>query len=284
MNKRALFLAVAIGLLLLGTTAALADDIIYDDPATLHIGPGIGTPCQTGCGFDPNPVPTTHVDIFQNSGGAPNIPATSANPVLMILGIPGDASSRFGATPPIASASFYNPYTSGSPLPATAVWATNSTGNYGMTGLSNGFKGGFNSGSPEVYTFLGLGGVGNANSSNNYGNWAGAEKSPVPGNTFGIYVIALYLTGSNAADNVLGPNGEIDVTFSSPLPAGTYIVGYGFDCTTHNSAGACTAAKVFSTPFTEAGQTTNVPEPGSMALLGTGLFALAGIVRRRALR
>ena len=73
---------VAMAVLALGTPAK-ADEIIYLDPATLHIGTGSGTPCATGCGGDPNVIGSTF-SMFQNSGGAP----TLGTPLLLIVAIP----------------------------------------------------------------------------------------------------------------------------------------------------------------------------------------------------
>jgi hypothetical protein len=48
--------------------------------STLHIGPGAGTACATGCAGDPNLLGTGDVlDIFQNSGGANATVAQVAN-------------------------------------------------------------------------------------------------------------------------------------------------------------------------------------------------------------
>src|SRR5438045_7379383 len=68
--------------------------------ATLHIGPGSGTPCQSGgCPVfndEVNAIAPRQLDIFQQSGGA-----ASLTNLLLILGIPNFT----GAAPAIFSTS-----------------------------------------------------------------------------------------------------------------------------------------------------------------------------------
>src|SRR5206468_4942070 len=64
--------------------------------STLHIGPGAGTTCATGCAGDPNLLSgARNVDVYQNAGGAP----TAAQPVLLILGVPSQYDHFMPAMP-----------------------------------------------------------------------------------------------------------------------------------------------------------------------------------------
>jgi hypothetical protein len=111
----------------------------------------------------------------------------------------------------------------------------------------------------DVYGCVGITG---ANNSNSFVNISGAESSilGITATEFGIYSVTI--TGAN-----LGGQGVLEL--GGTMPIGTYMDAYGTGTT-----------KLYDTPFTEAG--LNVPEPGSLTLLGAGLGAVAAAMLLKA--
>jgi len=205
----------------LGLSGALAQ-------STLHIGPGSGTSCATGCAGDPNLLDgALNVDIYQTSAGA----LTLSQPVLMIFGVPSE-NAHFFPPAPITGVTATNPYPGGTTTTGTSNFAAGGT--YGLINpISPGFFGTMMPGQ-EVYSFLGLC---CANKSNNFVNWSAADEEYVDltPTSFDIHVFAL-----NAN---LGPDGLINISLVTNVPKGTFIVAYGEDGN----------GKSFAVPFTEAG-------------------------------
>jgi hypothetical protein len=60
------------------------------DPSTLHVGPGTGTACATGCAGDPNAIGSGGTfDIYQTSNGG----VTTTSPILLIFAVPDGQSA-----------------------------------------------------------------------------------------------------------------------------------------------------------------------------------------------
>ncbi len=249
-------IVLAITLLLVATSLAVADnvvsdtvcngDICYTDPATLQLGASLPP-----AGADPNLFSGNSIYVYQNQGGA----AALNNPWLLILGVPNTSAA--------------NPFGSGitSLVPSAG----------GPTSWSYlGFQTSMGPGQ-EAYSVLGV--QGPTDNSNSFGNWAGADQSHdgITATSFGLYEFAISAN--------LGAKQNVQITLGN-VPAGTIAIAYGQVITTststkHGHTVTTTNVTIFDTPFTQAGLETHVPEPGSMMLLGAGVLGLSGLRRFR---
>jgi len=195
--------------------------------STLHIGPGSGTKCATGCSGDPNLLAgARNVDIYQTSNGA----ATLSQPVLLILGVPSQYDHLMPVMP-IQAVKSINKYPNGTTVTGTAGFAAGGT--YGLISpVSDGYFGVMPAGM-EVYNFLGLSGT---NKSNSFTNWAAEDQEYVDVTVMGF---SIHVFAINAD---LGPNGLINVSLVKNVPKGTYVVAY-----------SQVNGKSYSVPFTESG-------------------------------
>lgn len=212
--------------------------------STLHIGSGYGTPCATGgcpiTGGEVNAIGDT-LSIYQNSGGAPAL----NDPLYLILGAVNDTASGTAL--------------SGASLgPATLYHSGGSSESVSLGPLS--FMSLMTAGQ-EAYSVAGFSAPNNSNSFTNWSQWVN-DVLGITASNFGIYRYQVN-TATFAGKDL------IDVALSN-IPQGTFAIAYGTDA----------SGKAYGTPFTEAGLTVKVPEPGTLALLTLGLVGVLGVGRR----
>jgi hypothetical protein len=251
-----------------GASAQLNAQRTITDPSTLHIGPGWDTACATGgCPLynrsELNGFGGGQLDIYQNSSGATAL----NNPVLLILGVPNTQPQLTSSMVSDATVEWYPSATTGPGVSLGSLTiAPKADGISKYLDSSTGLYGVMTSGQ-EVYSFLNLTG----DHSNSFTNWAAADQTlfptlaPITG--FDIYVFGITTTKKTQFTG----NTLLNVKFGSNLPQGSYAVAYGISSTKQKTL-------AYTTPFTEAG--IDVPEPGTLALLGTGLAALIAVRRR----
>ncbi len=260
-----------LGLLLLALAFGGSASAQLLDPADLHVGPGAGTACATGCGADPNTISATAFDIYYN-------PNTNSSQLPI-----GDPFYLIIATP-VYTGSTNSPTVGGTAtMYATYPGGTQSTVSVG--GAVS--RGEMTSG--DLYGFIGLGPF--ANNSFQFGNMVSCDigttggsgcpnsglqgsNAPLFGDTITGYDVFTFSIGTNT----FAPNDLLD--FTGNLPVGSYVAAIGVDYSALGGKG-----EAWAVPFTESGivTTTNVPEPSSLLMLGAGLLALAAFAGRRSL-
>jgi hypothetical protein len=228
------------------------------------------------CGADPNQIGTSgslNTFVIGGAGAGP------LNPFLILVAVPDLPN------PPLSGIQGTAPvFTSSGSLTIAAA----TTAQYGQTNVpgSGGYLGELNSLAPsncsDLYCFAGLIG---GNSSMNFANFTLAAENTLLGVTptsFSVYEFAVTVTGTPTGDN-LGNDGIYNIPYDS-IPVGSYVAAYGieqFPLPDHGNV------QVYASPFTTAGWVTgkrppqSLPEPGSLALCGLAILALAASRRKR---
>jgi len=242
-------LAVFVALLTLALVGSIAGASTIPDPQIF-----ICQSCAAPPGGDPNII--TNTAAF-DVGVAGNF--TLQDPLLIIIGVYDGGS---------ATVSF-----SGCAIPSDCPDATLTT--YGLSADTASFT---SSSTGDAYFQLGLA----AGGSENFGNWSTADQAAGLAAPTSFTLEAFQLPVSLVSGTTI----SIDTT----APIGSFIIAYDCEVTkkgpTGSSTGCAKPGNIGQTPFTNAGLINTgpihkVPEPAGLAMLGSGLLLIGGLLRRK---
>jgi len=220
----------------------------------------LGTASVTGCNGDPNLITTAGVTVgVEGTSGAGPL-----DPFLLLIAVPtGTAAPTIGSSTGLSVT-----------FATTAMYGQTNTPTAGL------LSGLFTSG--DLYSFAGLT---NGNSSMNFTNMTGTAEQTALGfipASFTIYELVVDVLSVTNGTNLGGAPTVYDINLG--LAVGDFVAAYGieiFPLPTHGSDHVYDSAFTVSGLVTSSsssgtsGQTSgNLPEPGTLALLGLAMLGL----------
>ena len=281
-------------LLLAGSIFAFGQPI---DPATLHIGTGVGTACVQGCpnivGGNEVTATGTTFDIFQQSASSKLL----ASEMLLVVAVPNTATGAVTAGS-VLTATEFDPYNVGGSGTAETIAAGQTPFAYGNVNTTLLNEATLTSGQ-DVFTVLGPN-ISAADNSESFGNFNSAYAAEVAAGTAGFSGVPSSYTLYVWSISTTNFNGNSATNITSTLPVGSFLAAFGEEasCAPLNCNNG---GEVFSTQFTNTGLVTasattttsssgpgggpasgpQVPEPSGIVLLGTALLAVTAGLRKK---
>ncbi len=265
-----LLLVMGVALLIALGPAPLAAQTPIDEDPPIFVGNSTcpNSSCTNLYNGETIGIPSASLTVWDQGAAS----KTTSTTILLIVAIPNTTSGAPGITSVVDGPGVSGTGVGrlGGPNVFGGTWNTS-------TGLAGTLTGA--SGSKTVYQVPGLPCCSGGGPSESFGNlqtWdANAPGVGVNATSFGVFIYSI--TGVS-----LGQSQYVTVNFSGGgLPVGTFVNVSTCESGSSTSV-ACKGGAVYSTPFTHTGLvTTQTPEPASMLLVGSGLVAFGGMLRRR---